>query len=111
MTLPPVESKTITVTLTPAEREFYDALQLRSEHVFEGFIKSGTASKSWFAIFSMLSRLRMACDHIALTVKSHINELDWNMTAAKTGSVDFVGEPAAGCAARGNDGVDEDVSF
>ena len=37
-------------------------------------MKAGTAEKSWLAIFSLLARLGMACDHIALTVKLHINE-------------------------------------
>ena len=42
----------------------------RSQSVFEGFINAGTASKSWFAIFSLLQRLRQACDHVSLTVNN-----------------------------------------
>ena len=41
----------------------------RSQSVFEGFLNNGTAAKSWFAIFSLLQRLRQACDHVSLTVK------------------------------------------
>lgn len=37
--------------------------------MFEGYLSAGTASKSWFAIFSLLQRLRQACDHLSLTVK------------------------------------------
>lgn len=42
----------------------------RSQSVFEGFVKAGTASKSWFAIFSLLQRLRQSCDHVSLTVQN-----------------------------------------
>ena len=44
----------------------------RSQSVFEGFINAGTASKSWFAIFSLLQRLRQACDHVSLTVNKKL---------------------------------------
>jgi SNF2 family DNA or RNA helicase len=66
------------VEFTPAERQFYDELHQKSLTLFEGFMKAGTASKSWLAIFSLLHRLRQTCDHVALTVKSHIDEDDWN---------------------------------
>jgi len=55
------------------ERQFYSALFDKSQCVFEGFIRSGTASRSWLAIFSLLHRLRQACDHVALTVKSRFD--------------------------------------
>lgn len=67
----------MSVELSPAEREFYNSLLQKSQTVFEGFIRDGTASKSWFAIFSLLNRLRQACDHVALTVKSHMEDDDW----------------------------------
>ena len=73
LTLPPIDTATVTVTLSPPERDFYNSLLDRSQSVFDGFLKSGTASKSWFAIFSLLQRLRQACDHIALTVMSRID--------------------------------------
>ena len=72
--LPPVETKLISVVLSNEERYFYNALLSKSQSVFDGFIKSGTASKSWFAIFSLLQRLRQSCDHLALTVKSRLDE-------------------------------------
>ena len=46
----------------------------RSQSVFDGFVKAGTASKSWLAIFSLLQRLRQSCDHVSLTV-NHSGEL------------------------------------
>ena len=65
------------VEFTGAERQFYDSLHQKSLKLFEGFIKAGTVSKSWLAIFSLLHRLRQACDHVALTVKSHLDEEEW----------------------------------
>lgn len=70
LNLPPVETKLITVNLSNEERYFYNVLLSRSQNVFEGFIQSGTATKSWFAIFALLQRLRQSCDHLALTVRN-----------------------------------------
>jgi len=67
---PPIDSSIVHVTLTQPEREFYTALLDKSQTVFEGLVKAGTASRSWLAIFSLLQRLRQSCDHVALTVKS-----------------------------------------
>merc|ERR1712238_211126 len=72
--LPDLSTKTISVCFTQPEREFYNALLHKSISVFDGFLRKGTASKSWFAIFSLLQRLRQACDHLALTVKSRLDE-------------------------------------
>lgn len=82
MTLPPLETVTVHVELSTAEREFYNSLMQRSQEVFEGFLKDGTASKSWFQIFALLNRLRQACDHVALTVKSQMED-DWNPVLRK----------------------------
>ncbi len=55
---------------------FLDAIVLeRSQSIFEGFIVAGTASKSWFAIFSLLQRLRQACDHVLLIVSKNTSEI------------------------------------
>lgn len=76
LTLPPIDKDTVAVTLSNPERDFYDALLDRSQEVFEGFVRAGVAGKSYFAIFSLLTRLRQACDHVALTVKSRLDKLD-----------------------------------
>lgn len=76
--LPPIETVTVNVEFSVAEREFYNSLLEKSQAVFEGFIRNGTATKSWFAIFSLLNRLRQTCDHVALTVKSQLNDDEWN---------------------------------
>ncbi len=73
LSLPPIEKKIINVEFTDSERCFYDALLDKSQSAFEGYIAAGTASKSWFAIFSLLQRLRQACDHLSLTVKSQLH--------------------------------------
>lgn len=82
LTLPPLETVTVHVELSTAEREFYNSLMQRSQEVFEGFLKDGTARKSWFQIFALLNRLRQACDHVALTVKSQMED-DWNPVLRK----------------------------
>ena len=110
LTLPPVETKVVNVVLSPAEREFYDSLKLKSQYIFEGFIKAGTASKSWFAIFSLLSRLRMACDHIALTVKAHMDEADWNVATRNEAEAEAEEAKVASASEAtnsSNDGVDD----
>ena len=72
--LPPVESKIISIELSHDERVFYNALLNKSQTIFDGFIQAGTASKSWFAIFSLLQRLRQACDHLALSIKPRLDD-------------------------------------
>jgi SNF2 family DNA or RNA helicase len=78
LTLPPVETKVVSVELTPTEREFYQAVLARSLEVFEGFVDAGTAAKSYIQILSMISRLRQCCDHISLTVRSRLDEEEPN---------------------------------
>jgi SNF2 family DNA or RNA helicase len=73
------------VEFTPAERQFYDALHEKSLNLFEGFIQAGTENKSWLAIFSLLNRLRQTCDHVALTVRAHLDEEDWHTNIGKAG--------------------------
>jgi SNF2 family DNA or RNA helicase len=46
--------------------------------LFEGFLRAGTASKSWLTIFSLLHRLRQTCDHVALTIKAHQDQDEWD---------------------------------
>ncbi|KAL7551748.1 hypothetical protein ACHAWF_014931 [Thalassiosira exigua] len=121
LTLPPIDSSVVTVSLSPPEREFYNARELnepsrrlgeldsihtyllyssfntvleRSQTVFEGFIRAGTATKSWFAIFSLLQRLRQACDHVSLTVGKKL-EMDDLATQSKNGLKAAVAEPSS----------------
>jgi hypothetical protein len=50
-----------------ASSPFFLVLE-RSQFIFEGYLNAGTATKQWFAIFSLLQRLRQACDHVSLTI-------------------------------------------
>jgi hypothetical protein len=88
--------------LSPAEREFYNALLERSQSVFEGLIKGGSASKSWFAIFSLLQRLRQACDHVSLTVSKRLETSE--VAKLKSGA-----EPTSKGGGSVEDGVDDKV--
>lgn len=81
--LPPVERKTVFVKMSETEREFYNAVLARSMQVFDGFVEAGIASKAYIQILSMLTRLRQVCDHISLTVKSHIDDEEWMASVAK----------------------------
>jgi len=76
---------------------------MKSQDIFDGFIKQGTASKSWFAIFSLLHRLRMSCDHIALTVKSKVDEDEWDTADEKEDKCAEASQSAC------NDSVDDAV--
>ena len=122
LTLPPVDSSVVKVNLSPDEREFYNACELkwmhtfacvelthiqfitvleRSQSVFDGFVKAGTASKSWFAIFSLLQRLRQSCDHVSLTVKQ-----SGELAGLKKSAKDPENEPYAS-SESGDNGVDD----
>lgn len=74
LTLPPVETKVVSVELDPTERAFYQAVLARSLEAFAGYVDSGTANKSYFQILTLLSRLRQCCDHISLTVRNRLND-------------------------------------
>jgi DNA repair protein RAD5 len=72
--LPPIDSSVVHVSLSEPERKFYKALLDKSVSQFEEFIVAGIESKSWLQIFSLLQRLRQACDHLALTVNPRISQ-------------------------------------
>jgi DNA repair protein RAD5 len=95
LTLPPVDAKVVSVDFSEEERIFYDALLSRSLSVFDGFVQSGTASKSWFQIFSLLQRLRQACDHLALTIKTRlVDEVDSDSSPKNIGNAEAYGQNA-----------------
>ena len=85
-------------TLTMSRLNFLIVLE-RSQSIFEGFIIAGTATKSWFAIFSLLQRLRQACNHVSLTVGKMMetNEL----THLKYEDERFKVEPPSNCDVNG----------
>ncbi|VEU38181.1 unnamed protein product [Pseudo-nitzschia multistriata] len=87
LTLPDIDCECVPVQFSPEERQFYEALYRKSFDIFKGFIQAGTASSSWLKIFSLLQRLRQTCSHVALTVKSHLDDEDWtsNITQSSLG--------------------------
>lgn len=67
-----METKSIMVEFSPAERQFYDALHRKSLNLFEGFIKAGTATKSWLvsktvwlSLFLLIAAFLMKHFHVA----------------------------------------------
>ncbi len=88
LTLPEIDSKSVIVQFSPEERQFYEALYRKSFDIFKGLVRAGTASSSWLKIFSLLHRLRQTCSHVALTVKSHLDDEEWtsNITQSSLGS-------------------------
>ena len=86
--LPEIDSKSVIVQFSPEERQFYEALYRKSFDIFKGLVRAGTASSSWLKIFSLLHRLRQTCSHVALTVKSHLDDEEWtsNITQSSLGS-------------------------
>jgi SNF2 family DNA or RNA helicase len=73
--LPDIDFQTISVHFTERERSFYEALRTKSQSIFQMYVDAGVATKSWFQIFSLLQRLRQACDHMALTAPSRSDTL------------------------------------
>eukprot|EP00934_Nitzschia_sp_Nitz4_P000407 Nitzschia sp. Nitz4//scaffold168_size48592//31392//34905//NITZ4_007053-RA/size48592-augustus-gene-0.23-mRNA-1//-1//CDS//3329538330//407//frame0 len=84
LTLPPVDFQWVPIEWSPAEKHFYRVLLRRSQSLFQGFLRDGTASKSWMTIFSLLHRLRQACDHVALTIKSQVDPHEWTESVVVT---------------------------
>ncbi len=62
------------VDLVEPEREFYDAIVHRSKQVFRGYDNSTLRSKYAF-LFTLLMRMRQACDHPYL-VMSKLDDVD-----------------------------------
>ena len=64
------------------------------------------------AIFSLLHRLRQACNHVALTVKAHLNEDDWNSNViAQPSSEEVDSSPVGETKKSEGDAIDNQVSY
>lgn len=79
LTLPPLETKTIEVALSSPEKAFYAALLTKTQSIFDGFVRTGSATRSFLQIFALLQRLRQACNHPALTVKNRLDSTDMSI--------------------------------
>ena len=93
LTLPEKEIKTIRIDFSEAEREFYNAVLARSQHIFEGYIETGKASTSYIQIFAMLSKLRQVCCHISLTVQTRLQNDEVRTTYSKGSDAKPAGSP------------------
>lgn len=58
------------VTLSPAERDFYEGLYKKSTAKFDTFVTKGTILHNYAHIFQLLSRLRQALDHPYLVTQN-----------------------------------------
>jgi DNA repair protein RAD5 len=81
--LPPVDTQVIEIDFDEPERQFYDAILQRSNEIFDDFVVSGTAERSYLKILSMISRLRQTCNHMSLTVRSRVDDDIGDMTGVK----------------------------
>lgn len=72
--LPPKHLNVIDVVLTEAERMFYDAIYSRSKAEFDGLVATGSANSKYAAIFTLLLRMRQACDSPFLVLSSSDSE-------------------------------------
>lgn len=76
------------------ERDFYDALERKTQVTFNKFVTSGTAMANYTSVLTMLLRLRQACDHPLLVSRSTVetdalgrdNEFDQDVTGDKVDS-------------------------
>lgn len=55
------------------EREFYDALEKKTQLTFNKFVNAGTAMANYTSVLTMLLRLRQACDHPLLVSRSAVD--------------------------------------
>ena len=69
VTLPSSKIDVVKVTLSPAERDFYEAVHTRSKSKFDEFVAQGTALSNYTHVLELLLRLRQSCDHPFLTLK------------------------------------------
>ncbi|OEH79709.1 snf2 rad54 helicase family protein [Cyclospora cayetanensis] len=66
--LPPLTVSIRRDSLSPQERDFYEALFKQTATQFDSYVKSGTVLHNFAHIFDLLSRLRQAVDHPYLLI-------------------------------------------
>jgi DNA repair protein RAD5 len=64
--LPEKTSKICYITLSPKERDFYNAVYESSKSDFDELDKAGVVEAKFMKIFEILMRLRQICCHPAL---------------------------------------------
>jgi len=63
MNLPPLVISIEQLSMTPSEKDFYEAVYKRSQARFDTFVDKGTVLNNYAHVFQLLSRLRQAADH------------------------------------------------
>ncbi|KAJ3187887.1 hypothetical protein HDU85_006280 [Gaertneriomyces sp. JEL0708] len=72
--LPPRETIHDELEFAPAEREFYRALESRTQLVFSRYLQEGTVMKNYTNILLLLLRLRQTCCHPSLAAKDALTD-------------------------------------
>lgn len=85
--LPEKDVHIIWVDLSAPEREFYEALMGRSRDQYQGMVRKGTVSKGYAALFTLLMRLRQACDHPMLVLSSETTSTATTKVAATSTAI------------------------
>ena len=73
--LPPKTLTVVPVKLSPAERDFYDALYQRSKTRFDAFVAAGRVFSNYASVLEILLRLRQCCDHPYLVLAAPSKDL------------------------------------
>jgi len=73
--LPPKTVTVVPVKLSPAERDFYDALYKRSKTRFDAFVAAGRVFSNYASVLEILLRLRQCCDHPYLVLAAPSKDL------------------------------------
>lgn len=68
--LPERDKKDVFLDFSPKERELYDMLTMKTKSTVEKIFKSGKDDKNYLNMLCMLLRLRQACNHPQLVLKS-----------------------------------------
>lgn len=61
--LPEKKVQAVKLKFSKSEQDFYDSLVQRSKAEFDGFVSAGVLRQKYAAIFTLLLRMRQACDH------------------------------------------------
>ena len=72
--LPPRYVKEILCDFDADERKFYDAIHNRAEQEISKYVKDGSVNSRYTSVLTMLLRLRQACCHPQLVLKSYTSD-------------------------------------
>jgi len=81
--IPPMKESIVRLKFTPQEQDIYDALFSRTKTQFDHYMRQGVVLNKYCEIFTLILRLRQACDHPILTLgrKRSEKEMDRELKA------------------------------